>query len=74
MPLDRGVFLGDLTDFSSTNVAFRTVKGTEETNDLHVDLTQHCYKSPVTTNAVLHRIKRDWKHPRRWIEVVFQVI
>jgi len=55
-PLDRGGFSGDLTDFSSTNVALRAVEGTEEANEFHVDLTQHFGKTPVTTNAVLYRI------------------
>jgi hypothetical protein len=32
-PLDRGVFSGDLSDFSSTNVALRAAKGTEEANE-----------------------------------------
>ena len=28
---------------------------------------------PVTMNTVLHRVELTWKHPRRWIEVAFQV-
>jgi hypothetical protein len=56
MPLDRGGISGDLTDFSSTNVALRAVKGTEEANVMHVDLTRHCDESPVTKNAVLRRV------------------
>jgi hypothetical protein len=45
-PLDRGGISGDLTDFSSTNVALRAVKVTEEANELHVDLTRHFGESP----------------------------
>ena len=52
-PLDRGGISGDLTEFSSIYTALRAVKGTEEGNESHVDLTQHCGKSPVTTNTVL---------------------
>jgi hypothetical protein len=72
-PLDRGGISGDLTDFSSTNMALRAAKGTEEANELHVELNRHCGESPVTTKAVSHRFYLTWKHPRRWIEVVFQV-
>jgi|AntAceMinimDraft_5_1070358.scaffolds.fasta_scaffold192069_2 hypothetical protein len=39
-------FSGDLTDLSSTNVALRAAKGTEEANKLHVDLTRHFGKTP----------------------------
>jgi hypothetical protein len=56
MPLDRGGISGDLTDFSSTNVTLRAVKGTEESDESHVNLTRHCGESPVTTNEVLYRI------------------
>jgi hypothetical protein len=55
-PLDRGGFSCYLTDFSSTNVALRAAKGTEEANELHFDLTRYCGKTPVTMNAVLRRI------------------
>ena len=40
----------------STYTALRAVKGTEKGNESYVDLTQHCGKSPVTTNTVLHRV------------------
>jgi hypothetical protein len=56
MPLDRGGILGDLTDFSSTDGALRAVKGTEEGNELHLNLTRHYGKSFVTTSPVLHRV------------------
>jgi hypothetical protein len=55
-PLDRGGISGDLTEFSSTNVALRAVKGAEEANELDDDLIRHCGESPVTTNAVLYRV------------------
>jgi hypothetical protein len=54
--LHQGVFSGDLTDFSSTNVALRAVKGTEKANEFHVELTRHFGESPVTTNAVFYRV------------------
>ena len=71
--MDRGGISGDLTDFSSTYTALRAVKGTEKGNESRDDLTRQCGKSPVTTNTVLHRVQLTWMHPRRWIEVVFQV-
>ena len=49
------------------------VKGTEERDELHVNLTLHCGKSRATMNKVLHRVYITWKHPRRWIEVIFPV-
>jgi hypothetical protein len=72
-PLDRGEISGDLTDFSSINGALRAVKGTKEGDESHANLTQHCGKSLVTTSVVLHRVRLTWKHPRRCIEVRFQV-
>jgi len=72
-PLDRGGISENLTDFSSTNVTLRAAKGTEEAKELHVDLTRHFGKTPVTTKTVLRRIELTWKHPHRWIKVVFQV-
>jgi hypothetical protein len=56
MPLDRGGTSGDLTDFSSTNVALHAVKGTEKANESDDDLNRNCGESPVTTNAVLYRV------------------
>ena len=38
-PLDRGGISGDLTDFSSTNVALRAVKESEEGGELNDGLT-----------------------------------
>ena len=49
------------------------VKGPENSNKLHVDLTRQCGNALVTKNTVLHRVRLTWKHPRRGIEVVFQV-
>ena len=72
-PLHRGESSGDLTDFSSTYGALRAVKGTQEGDESHVDLTRHCCKSFVTTSVVLHRVWLTWKHPRCWIKVRFQV-
>ena len=46
---------------------------TQEHNEPHVDFTRQCGKSPVTTSAVLHCVYLAWKHPRRRIEVAFQV-
>ena len=63
-PLHRGEISGDLTDFSSTYGALRAVKGTQEGDESHVDLTRHCGKSFVTTSVVLHRVRLTWKHPR----------
>jgi hypothetical protein len=73
-PLDRGDISGDLTDFSLINGPLRAVKRTEERDKSHVDLTRHCGESAITTNKVLHRVCLTWKHPRRWIEVIFPVI
>ena len=70
-PLDLGDISGDLTDFSSINGPLRAVKGTEERDESHDDLTRHCGKSAVTMNTVLHRVYLTWTHPRRWIEVIF---
>jgi hypothetical protein len=56
MPLDRGGISGDLTDFSSTTGELRAVKGTEEGDESHVDLTRQCGESLVTKNTVLYRI------------------
>jgi hypothetical protein len=72
-PLDRGNISGDMTDFSSINKLTRAVKETEELDESHVDLTQHCGKFAVTMNKVIHRVYLTWKQPRRWIEVIFPV-
>jgi hypothetical protein len=55
-PLDRGDISGDLTEFSSINGPLRAVKGTEERDESHVDLTRHCGKSAVAVNKVIHRV------------------
>jgi hypothetical protein len=52
----------------------RAVKGTEERDEPHVLLTWYGGRSPVATKKVIHRVYLTWKHPRRWIEVIFQVI
>jgi hypothetical protein len=49
----------------------RAVKGTEERDESHVDLTRRFGKSAVSMNKFLHRVYLTWKHPRRWIEVIF---
>ena len=72
-PLDRGDISGDLTDFFSMNGPLRAVKGTEERDESHVYLTRTCGKFAVTCIKVIHRVYLTWKHPRRWIEVIFQV-
>ena len=71
--MDGDNISGDLTDFSSINGALRAVKGTEERDESHVNLTRHCGKSAVTMNKVIHRVYLTWKRPRRWIEVIFPV-
>jgi hypothetical protein len=56
-PLGRGYLSGDLTDFPSINGPLRAVKGTEERDESHVELTRHCGKSTVTMNKeVLHHV------------------
>jgi len=72
-PLGRGDISGDSTDFSSINGPLRAVKVTEERDESHFSLTRHCVKSGVAMNKVIHRVYLTWKHPRRWIEVMFQV-
>jgi len=63
MPLDRGGFSGDLTDFSSINWTLCAVKRTEVCDESHFNLTL-CYgKSSVTTSAVLLRVYLTWKQP-----------
>ena len=71
--MDRGDISGDLGDLPKINGPLRAVKGTEERDESHVDLTRHCVKYSVTMNKVLHRVYLTWKHPRRWIEVIFPV-
>jgi hypothetical protein len=72
--LDRGDISGDLNDFSSINGPLRAVKGTEERDESHVNLTRHYNGSAVIMNKVIHRVNITWKHPRRrWIEVIFPV-
>jgi hypothetical protein len=51
----------------------RAVKGTEERDESPVDLSRHCEKSGVAMSKVLHRVYLTWKHPRRSIEVTFQM-
>jgi hypothetical protein len=71
--LDRGDISGDLTDFFSINGPLRAVKGTEDRNESHFDFNQRCFKPEVTMNKGFHRFYVTWKHPRRWIEVIFLV-
>ena len=70
---DRGDISGQSTRFSTTNMALRAVKEAEEHDESHVDFARHCGKSPLTMSAVLHCVYLAWKHPRRRIEVTFQV-
>ena len=72
-PSDRGDISGQSTRFFTTNAALRAVKGTEGYVKHHVDLTRQYDKVSVTTSAVLHCIYLAWRHPRRQIEVTFQV-
>ena len=64
-PVSRPAFI--------TKTAFCVVKETEKLDELHVDFARQCGKSPVTTSAVLHCVYLAWMHPRRRIEVTFQV-
>jgi hypothetical protein len=72
-PLGRSDISGDLTVFFSINGPLRAVEGTEERTESHVDLTRHCRKSAVAMRKDLHRVYLTWKHPRRSIEVTFQM-
>jgi hypothetical protein len=72
--VDRADISGNLTDFSSTNAALHADKGTEVGYESHDDLTLHCGNPTVTKNTAFHRVYLTWNYPRRWIEVVFQVI
>ena len=72
-PPDRGDISGQSTRFSTTSKALRAVKETKKHDELHVDLTRQCGKSPVAMSAVLHCVYLAWKHPRHRIEVAFQV-
>ena len=72
-PPDRGDISGQSTGFSTTNTALRAVKEAKEHDELHVNFTRHCGKSSLTASAVLHCVYLAWKHPRRRIEVTFQV-
>jgi hypothetical protein len=60
-------------EFPSKHGPLCAVKGTEERDESHADLTRHYGKSAVTMNKVNHRVYLTWKHPRRWIEVIFPV-
>jgi hypothetical protein len=55
-PLDRGDISGDFTDLPKINGPLRAVKGTEERDESHVNLTRYFGKSAVTMNKVLHRV------------------
>jgi len=46
-PLDRGDISGELTYFSSINGPLRAVKGTEEREESHIDLTRRSGKFAV---------------------------
>jgi len=52
-------------------MALHAVKETDEYDELDVDLTQQCGKSPVAMSAVLHRIYLTWIPPRRRIAVIY---
>jgi hypothetical protein len=69
--LDRVDVYGDLNNFSPINRPLRAIKGTEERDESHVYLAQHYGKSAVAMNKVIHRVYLTWKHPRRWIELIF---
>ena len=60
-----------IDQFSSTNGALRAVKGTEEGDESHVDLTQHCVKSIDTLSVVLHHVWLTWKYRRRWLNLCY---
>jgi len=46
------------------------VKGAEEYDEKHVDLTQQCGKPPCCNARSSHRIHLIWKHPRHRIDVM----
>ena len=64
---------GQSTRFFTTNTALRAVKEAKEHDESHVDFARQIGKSPLTASAVLHCVYLAWKHPRRRIEVTFQV-
>jgi hypothetical protein len=41
--------------------------------DINVDLARHHGMTEYAMNKVIHRVYLTWKHPRRWIEVIFPV-
>ena len=65
------IFSVDVTDFSSINGLLRVVKGAEERGEPHDDLIRHFGKSAFSMIKVIRRVYLTWKHPRRWIDVIF---
>jgi hypothetical protein len=55
------------------NGPLRAVKGTEERDESQIKLAKDCAMSTDTFNTVIHRVYLTWKHPHRWIEVIFPV-
>jgi hypothetical protein len=55
------------------NGSLRAVKGTEERDESHANLTWRYCKSAVEINRVTHCVYLTWKHLRRSIELIFQV-
>ena len=54
-PQNGGWISGDLA-FPATNKAMRAVKGPEEGNESHGDLTRYSGKALVTKNTFLYRV------------------
>jgi hypothetical protein len=71
--LNRAGISGDLTDFLSSNGAFRAVKGAAENNESNAGLARQCGKSPVATGKLFCRVEFTEKHSGRRIKLVFQV-
>jgi len=51
----------------------RAVKGNEEGNESHVDLTQYCGEYLIPSDTANHRVELTWKNTCHWIEVEFQM-
>jgi len=59
------IFSDQLTRFPTMNTALYAVKGIEECDESHVDLTRQCIKSPIIMSSVLQFVYHAWRHPRR---------
>ena len=71
--LYRDDISGDSNQLFVTKVALFATKAFKECDESHDDLTRPCGEFLFATSAALRRVYRTWMHPRRWIEVTFQV-